>query len=58
MDFACRLYHGKRAAAPSEVTQYPHLEILGSGPDDIETLKVLAEQLRGFGRVPFSYREL
>ena len=58
MDFACRLYHGKRQGAPSEVTQYPHLEILGSGPDEIESLKVLAEHLRTFACVPFSYREL
>ena len=58
MDFACRLYHGRRPDALSEVTQYPHLEILGTGPEEIESLKVLAEQLRKSGRVPFSYKEL
>ena len=58
MEFACRLYHGKRPDAPSEVTRYPHLEVLATREDEIETLKVLANQLRASGTVPFSYKEL
>ena len=58
MDYACRLYHGKRPAALSEVTAYPHLESLATTDDERETLKVLADQLRAFGRIPFSYKEM
>jgi hypothetical protein len=58
MEFACRLSHGKKSDAVSEVTAYPHLEILATKDDERESLKVLAGQLRAFGRVPFSYKEL
>ena len=58
MEFACRLYHGKHADAPSEVTAYPHLEILATTDEERESLKLLAGQLRTFGSVPFSYKEM
>jgi hypothetical protein len=58
MEFAVRLYHGKRPNPLSEVTAYPHLEVLATTDEDRETLKVLADQLRAFGHVPFSYKEL
>ena len=58
MDFALRLYHGKHADAATEVTEYPHLEIMATEDHERERLKVLADQLRAFGHVPFSYREL
>jgi hypothetical protein len=58
MEFACRLYHGKHADAPSEVTAYPHLEILATSDEERESLKLLADQLRTFGSVPFSYKEI
>jgi hypothetical protein len=58
MEFACRLFHGRRGDALSEVTGYPHLEILATEDDERETLKVLADQLRAFGRIPFSYKEM
>jgi hypothetical protein len=58
MEFACRLYHGKRPDAFSEVTAYPHLELMATTDEERETLKVLADQLRTFGCVPFSYKEM
>jgi hypothetical protein len=58
MEFACRLYHGKHADAPSEVTAYPHLELLATTDEERESLKLLADQLRTFGSVPFSYNEM
>jgi hypothetical protein len=58
MEFACRLRHGKRPEALSEVTAFPHLELLATTDEERETLKVLAEQLRAFGGVPFSYKEM
>src|SRR5688500_859370 len=58
MEFACRLHHGKRPHALSEVTAYPHLERLATSDEARETLKVLADQLRAFGGVPFSYKEM
>jgi hypothetical protein len=58
MEFACRLYHGKHADALSEVTAYPHLEILATTDEERESLKLLADRLRAFGGVPFSYKEM
>jgi hypothetical protein len=58
MEFACRLHHGKRPQALSEATAYPHLELLATTDEERETLKVLADQLRAFGGVPFSYKEM
>ena len=58
MDFACRLYHGKHPDAPSEATEYPHLELLATDEHERERLKVLADQLRAFGHVPFSDKEM
>ena len=58
MDFALRLYHGKHPGAPSEATAYPHLELLATTDPERERLKVLADQLRAFGHVPFSYKEM
>jgi len=58
MEFACRLYHGKHADAPSEVTAFPHLELLATTDEERESLKLLADQLRTFGSVPFSYNEI
>jgi hypothetical protein len=58
MEYALRLRHGKRPHALSEVTAYPHLEVLATTDEERETLKVLADQLRAFGAVPFSYKEM
>lgn len=58
MELACRLYHGTRADAPSEVTAHPHVEIIASDEKELWKLKVLADQLRAFGTVPFSYKEM
>ena len=58
MELASRLYHGERANAPSEVLAHPHLEILATDDKERWKLKVLADHLRDFGSIPFSYREL
>ena len=58
MEMACRLNHGKRPDALSEVTAYPHIEILASDDADRWKLKVLADHLRDFGGIPFSYKEM
>lgn len=58
MRIALLLHHGVRPDAPSEVMGRPHLELLGSTPAESDRLKVLADQLRAFGAIPFSYKEL
>jgi hypothetical protein len=58
MEMACRLSHGKRPDALSEVTAYPHLEILATEDADRWKLKLLADHLRDFGGIPFSYKEM
>ena len=58
MEMACRLSHGKRPDALSEVTAYPHLEILATDDADRWKLKLLADHLRDFGGIPFSYKEM
>lgn len=58
MNLALMLHHGARADAPNEVMGLPHLELLGSTASERERLKVLADQLRAFGSIPFSYKEI
>jgi hypothetical protein len=58
MELACRLYHGERRDAPSEVLAYPHLELLSTDEKERWKLKVVADQLREFGCVPYSYKEV
>ncbi len=58
MNIALMLHHGIRANAPGETMAHPHMELLASEPHDRERLKVLAEQLKAFGSIPFSYKEL
>ena len=58
MELASRLYHGERADAPSEVLAHPHLEIMATDDKERWKLKVLADHLRDFGSIPFSYKEM
>jgi hypothetical protein len=58
MDIALLLHHGLRENAPSEVTGHPHIELWASSPAEQHRLKVLAEQLKAFGTIPFSFKEM
>jgi hypothetical protein len=58
MRVALILRHGERDDAPNEVMGRPHIELVGSNPAERDRLKVLADELRAFGSVPFSYKEL
>lgn len=58
MDIALMLHHGVRKDAPSEVTQSPHMELVASTVMERQKLKVLAEQLKTFGSIPFAYHEV
>jgi hypothetical protein len=58
MELACRLYHAHHPDAPSEVVAYPHLELLSSDDHERWKLKVVADQLRDFGAIPYSYKEV
>jgi hypothetical protein len=58
MRVALILRHGEREDAPTEVMGRPHIELVGSNAAERDRLKVLADELRAFGSVPFSYKEL
>jgi hypothetical protein len=58
MNLAMMLHHGSRSDSPNEVMGLPHLELLASTASERERLKVLADQLKAFGSIPFSFKEM
>ena len=58
MRVALMLRHGEREDAPNEVTKHPHVELVASTAAERDRLRVLADELRAFGSVPFSFKEL
>ena len=58
MDLACMLYHGGKADMPVEVMRHPHLELVASDEHERRVLKTVADQLKQFGCVPFSFKEI
>jgi hypothetical protein len=58
MRVALILRHGEREDAPNEVMGGPHVELVASNSAERDRLKVLADDLRAFGSVPFMFKEL
>jgi hypothetical protein len=58
MRLALILRHGERDDAPTEVMGRPHIELVASSPAERERLRVLADELKTFGTIPYSYKEL
>ena len=57
MELACMLYHGGKDM-PVEAMRHPHVELIASNEREMRALKAAADQLRQFGCVPFSYKEV
>jgi hypothetical protein len=52
------LFHQGRSDVPIEVMRHPHLELVASNDHEMRALRATAEQLKQFGCVPFSYKEI
>ena len=58
MRVALILRHSERDDAPNEVMGRPHVELVATNAAERERLRVLGEELKAFGTIPYSYKEL
>src|SRR5437763_16796287 len=58
MELALMLFHQGRADVPIEVMRHPHVELVSSNDHEMRALRTTAAQLKQFGCVPFSYKEI